>query len=69
MRLISWGPLGGADLMALGPVSDAEADVLDGSASLTRQRFLDFLRGPRNSGGSGKSLASVAPGDLDRRDP
>ena len=55
------GPLGGVDLMALDHVLDVEADVLDGSASLTRQRFLDFLLGPRSSGGSGKSLASVAP--------
>ena len=62
-------PLGGVDLVALDPVSDAEADVLDGSASLTRQRFLDYLLGPRNSGGLGKSLASVAPGDPAWRDP
>jgi hypothetical protein len=50
------GPLGGVDLVALDPVSDAEADVLDGSASLTRQRFLDFCsdRGARE--GQGKAL-------------
>jgi hypothetical protein len=35
-------PLGGVDLVALDPVSDAEADVPDGSASLTRQRSLSF---------------------------
>ena len=63
------GPLGGVDLVALDSVSDAEADVLDGSASLTRQRFLDYLLGPRNSGGLGKSLASLTPGDPERRDP
>jgi hypothetical protein len=63
------GPLGGVDLVALDPLSDAEADALDGSAGLTRQRFLDFLLGPRNSGGSGKSLAGLAPGDPERRGP
>ncbi len=55
------GPLGGADLVALDALSDAEADVLDGSASLTRQGFLGFLLGPENSGGSGRSLAGLAP--------
>jgi hypothetical protein len=63
------GPIGGVDLVALDPLSDAEADALDGSAGLTRQRFLDFLLGPRNSGGSGKSLAGLAPGDPERRGP
>jgi hypothetical protein len=63
------GPLGGIDLVALDPLSDAEADVLEGSPSLTRQRFLDLLIGPRNSGGSGRSLAGLPPGDPERRGP
>ena len=63
------GPLGGVDLVALDPLSDAEADLLDGSASLTRQRFLDLLTGSSNSGGAGKSLAVLTPGDPERRGP
>ena len=63
------GPLGDVDLVAHDPLSDVEANALDGSAGLTRQRFLDFLLGPRNSGGSGKSLAGLALGDPERRDP
>lgn len=42
------GPLGGVELVALDPLSDAEDDVLEVSVSLTRQRFLDLLRGPEN---------------------
>lgn len=59
----------GVDLVALDPLSDAEADVLDGSSSLTRQRFLDLLIGPGNSDGPGRSLAVLAPGDPGRGGP
>lgn len=37
------GPLGGVEFVALDPLSDAEADMLDESMSLSRQGFLDFL--------------------------
>lgn len=40
------GPLGDVELVALDPLSDAEADMLNGSVSLTRQEFLDFLVRP-----------------------
>ncbi|HEV2093272.1 MAG TPA: hypothetical protein VGR18_08935 [Rubrobacter sp.] len=58
------GPLEGVDLVALDPLSDAEADVMEGSVSLTRQRFLDFLLGPGSPDGLDQN-----PGQTDRRGP
>lgn len=49
-------PLGGVDLVALDPVSAAEADVPDGSASLTRQQFLSFRLDRGTRAGQGKVL-------------
>lgn len=40
------GPFVDIELVALDPLSDAEADMLNGSVSLTRREFLDFLVRP-----------------------
>lgn len=40
-----FGPFDDVELVALDPLSDAETDMLNGSVSLSRQRFLDFLLG------------------------
>ena len=67
------GPLGGVELVALDPLSDSEADVLEGSVSLTRQRFLEFLPGPGNrpdpGGPAGSAPGGSAPGGSDRSIP
>ena len=46
-RLVSLlrGPLRSVELLALDPISDRPADLLDGATSLTRQRFLGSLLG------------------------
>ena len=59
------GPLGGVELVALDPLSDSKADVLEGSVSLTRQRFLEFLLGPGNRPDL-RGPAGSAPGGSDR---
>ena len=53
-------PLGGVDLVVLDPVSDAEADMPDGSASLTRQRFL-YVRLDRGTRASQGKVLLVWP--------
>ena len=62
------GPLGGVELVALDPLSDSEADVLEGSVSLTRQRFLEFLLGQGNRPDPGGPAGS-APDGSDRSIP
>ncbi len=62
------GPLGGVELVALDPLSDAEADVLEGSVSLARQRFLEFLLGPGNRPDV-RGPAGSAPAGSDRSIP
>ena len=62
------GPLGGVELVALDPLSDAEADVLEGSVSLARQRFLEFLLGPGNRPDVRAPAGSV-PAGSDRSSP
>ena len=47
------GPLRDVELLALDPISDASADLLDGAASLTRQRFLGSLLGAGSTVGRG----------------
>ena len=53
-------PLGGVDLVVFDPVSDAEADMPDGSASLTRQRFL-YVRLDRGTRASQGKVLRVWP--------
>lgn len=65
------GPLGDVELVALDPLSDAEADMSNGAVRLTRREFMNFLvrretragptQGPLPAGRAG-------PGSLVRRD-
>ena len=63
------GPLRGVELVALDPLSDTPADVLNGSASLTRQRFLNFLLGAGSTAEGARGLADGPRETSDRRSP
>ena len=54
-RLVSLlrGPLRNVERLALDPLSDAPADLLDEAASLSRQRFLCSLLGAGSTAGRG----------------
>ncbi len=56
------GPLRGVELVALDPLSDAPADLLDVAASLTRQRFLGSLLGAGSTARRARDLADDPAG-------
>lgn len=59
------GPLGDVELVALDPLSDTEADMLNRSTSLNRREFLEFLAGPTQGP---RPTGRTSPGSSARKD-